>query len=76
MAVITATNLHLSTVGSPFVTCKDSHLAAYLGSTTDGVLGGVVGITVCNEVRYKGLDAAARMRSGREQRVRHKSQNS
>ena len=44
--MITATNLHGSTVGSPFVTCKDSHLEAYLGNTTNGVLGGVVGITV------------------------------
>ena len=37
MAVITATNLHGSTVGSPFVTCKDSHLEANLGNTTNGV---------------------------------------
>ena len=41
--MITATNLHGSTVGSPFVTCKDSHLAASLGNITNGVLGGVVG---------------------------------
>ena len=53
--MITATNLHGSTVGSPFVTCKDSHLAANLGNTTNGVLDGVVGITVRNRQSGPGV---------------------
>ena len=38
------------------------------GRVLEGLLSPVPCVGECNEVRYKGLDAAARMRSGREQR--------
>jgi hypothetical protein len=37
------------------------------GRVLEGLLSPVPCVGECNEVRYKGLDAAARMRSGREQ---------
>ncbi len=42
------------------------------GKVLEGLLSPVPCVGECNEVRYKGLDAAARMRSGREHWVRHK----